>query len=59
MPFLLGEVEAWAVQAGEEKALGRPESGLSIIDGRAELWERRRQTLEQIVVTGHGEMVSN
>ena len=43
-PILLGQAErAGAVQPGEEKALGRPESGISLSEG--ELKEGRGQIL--------------
>lgn len=45
------------VQPGEEKAPRWPESGLSESKGR--LRKKETDSLEESVVTGHGEMVSN
>jgi len=56
----MGQAErAGAVQHGEGKAVGRPESGLSVSKGEQQ--ERRGQTdaLAGSVVTGQGEMASS
>ena len=53
-PPLQGQAErTGAVQPGEEKALGKPESSLSVSK------VGRGQTLAESVVKGQGEMISN
>jgi len=47
-----------AVQPGEEKAQGRPDSGLSVSKGR-DVRRKRMDSLAGSVVTGQEEEVSN
>ena len=58
-PLLQGQAEgAEAVQPGEEEALERPESSLSVSKGGA-VRKKGTDSLAGFVVTGQGEMVSN
>ena len=58
--LLWGQAErAAAVQTGEEKAPGRPESGLSVPKGEFFFQRKETNSFEDSVVKGQGEMVSN
>jgi len=58
-PLLPGQAErAGAVHLGEEKALGRPESSLSVSKGGA-IRKKGTDSLSGSIVTGQGEMISN
>ena len=52
------ELRAGAVHLGEEKALGRPESSLSVSKGE-NVGKKGTDFIAESVVTGHGEMDSN
>ena len=49
---------AGAVQPGNEKAVGRPENGLSV-SKREAIKKKDADTSAECVVTGQGKMVSN
>ena len=58
-PPIRGQAERLgAVQPGNEKAVGRPESGLSV-SKREAIKKKDADTSAECVVTGQGKMVSN